>query len=341
MRKSTTYTVGAVALTLVLAPGLAAQAKTATYNVHHDLVIKPNAGFGGEWQAGWRYGVGRVFAREGKVSSAPKNLSGQIEPFSGAGSPKELSATAGASFAKGLSGATASGGPGSAPFMGSVTASGIATVNPPKGVSAQAAAASSSLLVAGLKRTSSSGHITWNSVSSVSVSGGKSVGVDPIDVTVFDPITFKSIEERLLEIDLAIDGGTGAMTWAGGFLTMASDDLFSGAFTINRSGHFTTNPGMLSLKFLNNVITESIGTGIYAGLAPSVGASALGSFAFGEPDIDYDFGFGDRPISVDFGFANGGHAGVAEVPEPGVWALLIAGLAIVGGRLRRRRVALA
>ena len=78
MRKSTTYTVGAVALTLVLAPGLAAQAKTATYNVHHDLVIKPNAGFGGEWQAGWRYGIGGIFELTESENEAKVPLLGDL-----------------------------------------------------------------------------------------------------------------------------------------------------------------------------------------------------------------------------------------------------------------------
>jgi len=315
-------------------------AKEAHYNVTHTLTIKPNVGFDGEWQAGWRYIVGEVEASyDGKKVQAP-TLKGQIEPLIGAGTPQSRTATIGPSSAFGQSQATATFTTGSQPFNGSINVNGTATTNPPPGHSGRAFASSQSQLVAGLKRTSSSGHISWNSVSSVRAVGCTSpcvAGKDPISFSLVDPVTGDSVEGTLLSIDLSIEGGDGQLEWRNGTLSVSTDHLLSGSFSIDQSSRFVTNPGTLEVTFEKNIVTRSVATGIYAGLAPAVGQSALGAFNIGEPGVGYDFGYGDVPVAVDFGFGNAGTASVAVVPEPSAWLMALAGLGVTAGATRRRK----
>jgi hypothetical protein len=202
-------------------------------------------------------------------------------------------------------------------------------------------ASSQSLLIAGLKRTSSSGHISWNSVTSIRAVGCTSpcvAGKDPISFTLLDPITGGDVAGKLLAIDLSILGGDGQLDWRDGKLSVSTGGLLSGSFSIDQSSPFVTNPGTLELTFENNIVTHSVATGIYAGLAPSVGQSALGSFNFGEQDVAYDFGYGNVPIAIDFGFGNYGDAAVAAVPEPSALLLAIAGLGVAGSLVRRQQI---
>ena len=317
-----------------------AAAKEAVYDVTHTMVIKPNQGFGGQWQAGWRYVVGQVKASYDGVTSRPKNLKGQIEPFTGPGSPKELDAVVGPASAHGSSGATVAFGGGDAPFTGTINVNGFAKIPTPTVKPASAFAASSSYLIAGLKRTSSSGAITWNSITSISARGCThpcTNARDPLGFQLIDPNTGGLLSGTFLDIDLSITQGDGDMTWQGGVLSVNSGLNLSGSFLIDRRSPFSTTHGSVFLRFVDNFIVESTATGIYAGLAPSVGASALGSFHFGEPDVDYDFGYGNVPLAVDFLGGNSGVAFVADVPEPAAWALLIVGFGLTGMALRRRR----
>lgn len=329
----------ALAFVALLGPISSASAVERKYDVSHQMTIKPNVGFGGEWQAGWRYIVGEVSATYDGATDGPKTLKGQIEPFTGLGSPKSLSAAIGASSAFGESKATVTMGSGDQPFNGSINVNGYARTDPPIGHSGSAFAASKSLLIAGLKRTSSSGNISWKSVSSIFASACTSPcveGKDPITFSLVDPVTGEDVAGTLLSIDMSISSGDGLLQWSQGALSVSSGGLLSGVFSIDQSSPFVTNPGTLSLTFENNVITQSLATGIFAGLAPSVGKSALGTFQFGEQDIGYDFGYGQLPLAVDFGFGNSGEAMVAVVPEPSVWLMTMAALGVIGGMTRRK-----
>jgi PEP-CTERM motif len=329
-----------MALAATMAPFAPVAAKEASYDVTHRMTIQPNLGFGGEWQAGWRYIVGQVVATYDRAKDEPETIKGQIEPFNGAGSPKNLSAAIGASSAFGESGATASFTSGSMAFNGTINVNGTATTNPPPGHSGSAFASSQSLLIAGLKRTSSSGHVSWNSVTSIRAVNCTSpcvAGKDPISFTLVDPVTSDIVAGTLLAIDLSIERGDGQIDWRDGILSVSTLSLLSGSFSIDQSSRFVTNPGTLNLTFVNNIITHSAATGIYAGLAPAVGRSAIGSFNFGEQDVGYDFGHGDIPIAVDFGFGNSGDATVAAVPEPSAWLMAMVGLGVTGGVMRRQK----
>lgn len=330
----------ALVLASAMVPFAPVAAKEASYHVTHQMTIKPNVGFDGEWQAGWRHIVGQVVATYDGAKDEPDTIKGQIEPFQGVGAPKNLSAAIGTSSAFGESGATATFTSGSQPFSGTINVNGTAATNTPPGHTGSAFAASQSLLIAGLKRTSSSGHISWNSVTSIRARGCTSpcaAGKDPISFTLVDPVTGDDVTGTLLAIDLSILSGDGQLDWRGGSLSVSTDRLLSGSFSIDQSSPYVTNPGTVELTFENNIITHSVATGIYAGLAPAVGQSALGSFNFGEQDVGYDFGYGKVPIAVDFGFGNYGDATVADVPEPSAWLMLIVGLGVTGNVVRRQK----
>lgn len=95
------------------------------------------------------------------------------------------------------------------------------------------------------------------------------------------------------------------------------------------------NQGEFDLEFRDGIITKSSASGIFGGVFPSVGMPAVF-------DTPFPAGFGElefAPTARGESFRlimGAGFGDVPAVPEPETWALMVAGLGILGA-IRRRR----
>jgi hypothetical protein len=228
------------------------------------------------------------------------------------------------------------------PLTATVTAKGSALATRVDNRSSFAFSSARSVVGAATLKTGSNGQINWRSRMTVEASGsasGRARGKDPIDFTATDLVSGTTLNGTLLDIESNITGGSGLVDWTDGVLTIAGPAL-SGNFLIDISSPFTLQQGIVQFSFAKGIVTSSTATGMFSGLLPGVGDSAIGSFALGDTNLDYDFGFGSNDIALSLGFGNGGEAQDA-VPEPSAWAFLIAGFGAIGGMMRWRRYVVA
>lgn len=176
----------------------------------------------------------------------------------------------------------------------------------------------------------------WSVVSSLegdSVGGSK----DPIDFSVENLDTGEILQSRLFEIDVQVFDGAFA-SWTDG-LVEVDGSVGSGSLLVDMTSPFITSAqGSLFVSFLDGLIVESLDSGLFDGLLPGVGSSALFNFTIADSD-----GF---EIAFDFGSANtNGYdftidleaSGEAAVPEPPIAFLLGVGLAILSLSRRNRQ----
>jgi len=134
---------------------------------------------------------------------------------------------------------------------------------------------------------------------------------------------------------------TGALFWridGGGLTWDAHDDFFDGQVPF--FGQFG-DPQILSgpaIAFSNGKIT-AFGTTVpffpADGSAPAIDLGHSPNFSLYTPNLDANFRYTPGFTGI-WDFA-GATITAVTVPEPAAWALLIAGFAMVGGALRRRR----
>lgn len=162
-------------------------------------------------------------------------------------------------------------------------------------------------------------------------------GSDPISVQATNLVDGQTIDATLFSYEMEGLGQGGSMAFEEGLLTINTRD---GRFTLDIPGLYTSQKGSVSFEFANGIVTRSDADGQFAGLLPGVGMSALGSFDLGSIELDYDFGWGDNIYSVNFGAGVSDQVAVYQiVPEPGTWAMMLAGFSLAGIALRRRQAA--
>lgn len=168
--------------------------------------------------------------------------------------------------------------------------------------------------------------------------GRKAIVKDPISYDFLNQATNEYLKGDLFDIGAELTAGLGSLKFEDGALNiMAAGVPLSGTFFLTMDNPYLAHRGSLKLSFVDSIVTESVGTGVFSGLLPAIGQSATGSFLLGEYPLDVDFGTGDAVLSGSLGF---GLEGMAQesVPEPSSWALMVAGFGVLGFGLRRRRV---
>jgi hypothetical protein len=159
-------------------------------------------------------------------------------------------------------------------------------------------------------------------------------GSDPISVQATNLADGQTIDATLFSYEMEGLSPGGSMAFEDGLLTINTSD---GRFTLDIPGIYTSQKGSVFFEFANGIVTRSDADGQFASLLPGVGMSALGSFDLGSIELDYDFGWGDHIYSVNFGAGVSDQVAVYQiVPEPGSWALMLAGFSLAGIALRRR-----
>jgi hypothetical protein len=330
--KRTSFTTSILGGVLFLSaqPALAAK----SYDVTHDMTLKPNNAQT-SWIAAWGYGQ-NVYAHNSLPQTDEKKPMGNIQPFVGTKTNSTAASVAGADAKSTVSGTVAFAV--GQPFTATVTAKGSAIATKVDDLSSTAFSSARSVVGAATLKTGSNGQINWRSRMTVEASGGAYGhvrGKDPIDFVASDLVSGTTVSGTLLDIESNITGGSGLVDWTDGVLTISGRAL-SGNFLIDISSPYTRQQGNVQFSFANGIVTSSMATGMFSGLLPGVGNSAIGAFALGDTNLDYDFGFGSNDIGLNLGFGNGGEAQDA-IPEPATWAFLIAGFGAVGGVMRRRR----
>ncbi|NUQ52987.1 MAG: hypothetical protein HUU19_09860 [Phycisphaerales bacterium] len=136
-----------------------------------------------------------------------------------------------------------------------------------------------------------------------------------------------TLEEQLLSIESELFGD-GDLEWADtGQFSMIGD----GEVQVSMNANYISNPSSMLFRVENGVVTQSMGTGLFAGLLPTLGSSGT-SFNFTLPSeltLNYTLPAFNGDVEFDFGGAGGG-----TIPAPGSAAVIaIAGLVA----MRRRR----
>jgi hypothetical protein len=174
-------------------------------------------------------------------------------------------------------------------------------------------------------------------------------GVDPISFQVTDLISQVVTTGQLYDVTSSLSG-PGTFSWGSNTFSLNAIDF---DFSIDLNSPFTVQHGTAVLQVRNGIVTISSGTGIFAGLFPSVGSAGNFSIPFGAHfSLDYNLGdFNGDPLAVQFTLADSGSASVAPppsgptgsptdiVPEPTTWATASFAILLIGAARRSRRAA--
>jgi hypothetical protein len=157
--------------------------------------------------------------------------------------------------------------------------------------------------------------------------GGFSGGLELRNFFIFDVTGFGAVSDAQLEI--GNPGGEGS----GGGLNL--NGVSSVTWTLYDFGTFVdTNQGYTGATG----IFADLGTGTSYGSVTVSGATTLVTVSLNAAGIAAI----NQAIATDGLFKVGGRlTPLAVIPEPGTWALLIAGFGMVGAAVRRRRAAIA
>lgn len=106
--------------------------------------------------------------------------------------------------------------------------------------------------------------------------------------------------------------------------SISPDGTISGSYSVERGG------GGFSISFGDISVINAADGEMHA---------ASGYFDGGEADVAWNVSIDRASVTRANGFFPGGGATISPVPEPRTWALMIAGFALVGFSMRRRKVA--
>ena len=133
---------------------------------------------------------------------------------------------------------------------------------------------------------------------------------DPIVLTATNTSNGEVFEFDLLDVDIDA-GGAGRAEWAGNAMTV---DLPEFEIRVEIPGAVIdpAQAGELRFRVESGVVTQSHGTGIFAGAAPAAGLAVPFTIAMPDLDLDYDLGLDPtQPWSVEAKFSGGGDADAA------------------------------
>ena len=176
------------------------------------------------------------------------------------------------------------------------------------------------------------GSMVWGPILRDTVSGsgiavgqrapfpGGGLAKDPIYFRLIDDLGSVALEEQLLSIESELFGD-GELDWSDtGMFSMIGD----GEVQVSMNNTFIINPSLMLFRVENSVVTQSMGTGLFAGVLPPLGSSGT-SFSFMLPSeltLNYTLPAFNGDVEFDFGGAARG-----TIPVPGSAALIaIAGL---------------
>lgn len=167
-------------------------------------------------------------------------------------------------------------------------------------------------------------------------------GKDPISFTLLDLEDGTYLEDTLLDIETTLGKEDQELTYPGGpddkWLCENNQITVTARYAtllVDISSPYTVQQGTATLTIDEGFVVESVDTGMFDGLLPSVGTLADNlSFAFpSEFTLDYDLGeFNGHELDINLNLGNGGNSTAVEIPEPATLCLLLLG----GLALRRR-----
>ncbi|MFG0307407.1 MAG: GC-type dockerin domain-anchored protein [Phycisphaerales bacterium JB040] len=155
---------------------------------------------------------------------------------------------------------------------------------------------------------SASGQITWNPNFIIDAVGGgasDSVAQDPIHITAVNDVTGDTTEASLLHID-AEAGDNGYIEWNPAGLRIDAPRAVVQA-SIPATHVAPGQEGRLLIEVQGGVVTQSGGTGVFAGTAPPLGTAVPFTTPVPAITLDYDLGLNpNQPHSVRTILAGGG-----------------------------------
>lgn len=146
---------------------------------------------------------------------------------------------------------------------------------------------------------------------------------DPIAMTAINTATGDTVEHVLLDIQVSF-GGEGTAEWNGNAMTVDMPDF---ELRIDLPGAVVApgQAGSMILRIESGVVVDSVGTGLFTGVAPPPGISVPLTIAMPDLRFDYDLGLDpNEPWDVETAFSGGGDgeselAGLgcpADIAEP-------------------------
>lgn len=157
----------------------------------------------------------------------------------------------------------------------------------------------------------SSGAIQWIPGFLIDSVGGSAHatarGYDPILLTATNTATGTAFEYGLLDVQFD-HAGTGRAEWVGNDLTVDLPE-FEMRIGIPDAVIDPTQAGAFYIRVESGVVTQSLGSGIFAGSEPPLGLSVPFTIATPDLRLDYDLGLDpDQPWSVEAKLSGGGES---------------------------------
>lgn len=144
------------------------------------------------------------------------------------------------------------------------------------------------------------GRIRWSPKWKIDrISRSTRVGRDPVDLTLTDLDSGLTRSTRLFDVQTTM-GDLGHSTWENGRLKLTGID---GSFSLNMESPYLTTPGGRMRLAYNEfgVVTESEDSGIFDGLLPTVGQSAVLDLQLGDANGTFDLGYDFTQTGDNFG----------------------------------------
>lgn len=207
---------------------------------------------------------------------------------------------------------------------GTIRAHGFATAVAPPPRYSSSYAFSMAMVEARGGRQMRNGTIKWGKVVRDVVKGTSRARrqVDPIEYTVTDRVTGEIFTGTLLSVEVDIPASPfGGFVWEGNRMQITASNL---TFRVAFPSTNTSLQGELLIEVENGMVTNSAGTGHYAGLAPAVGAKVPLTLAVAS-EVEFDYDLGDHngnELDVELDLHGAGEA--AEEAATDVPTLFIA-----------------
>jgi hypothetical protein len=314
---------------------------TVTYSVSNVFTFSPTGGVSAP--STYQYGVSAIASPGG----VPDTRNGSIAfPTTGGSSSQAADSIGTLSSASGKSSAMLTPVSTDGPVFGAINSGGNLNVLPG---GACCSSSSAAIVVSGgtSMRAGNFAYTPQMSMGTPADCDCTATDIDPVSFQVTDLITHVVTSGDLYDVTSSLSG-PGTFSWRDNTFSLNATNF---DFGISLTSPFTVQHGTAVLQVRNGLITTSSGTGIFAGLFPTVGSSGNFAIPFGT-NFSLDYNLGDLngdPLAVLFTLGDSGSASVASdpappggtptdsVPEPTTWAT--GGLAFLLVGAARRRLA--